>query len=353
MIVRSSGGAPDNHPRESTPHVYPAWEGTLRDSMVDEQAPDARRDAGSELPPDRCPNCGGPLKSFWDQREALCPKCRIFVEILRPAAASGSPMEPVAEGLVHRLGLAKYHLMSEELDEEEIEAESLKIELEAGPPTRDSPPVESASPAPIADEPLEVAVAPVGERGPEEGEEAQPEPQAPASDVPAPSEEDTEAPLEPLPPPEVSLEQIPPAPEAELAPEHEVYGEQGSQLLIEEPLTAGPRYPQIPPPPETIAESPAASARAASNRPRRPPRSHRVVFYVGGMNVAFGGAVLLLGSFLHDFFRVPFVGQSYEAYGPLNLFAAQLGAVFVALGLAAMAAASRRGRRPSRRAVGG
>src|SRR6266498_2991630 len=139
MIERSYRCSSDNHPRESTPHVYPAREGTLQDSMVEEQAPDAPRDAGSELPPDRCPNCGGPLKSFWDQPEALCPKCRIFVEILRPAAASGSMMEPVAEGLVHRLGLAKYHLMSEELDEEEPEAEPPKVEFEAGPPMRDSP----------------------------------------------------------------------------------------------------------------------------------------------------------------------------------------------------------------------
>src|SRR5207247_4401808 len=65
----SSGGVSDNHPREPTTHVYPAREGTLQDSMADEPAPRAPPDGGSELPSDRCPNCGGPLKSFWDQPE--------------------------------------------------------------------------------------------------------------------------------------------------------------------------------------------------------------------------------------------------------------------------------------------
>ena len=118
--------------------------------MAQEQAPDAPQDAGSELPTDRCPNCGGPLKSFWDQPEALCPKCRIFVEILRPGGTKGSPSEPVAEGLVHRLGLAKYHLMSEELDEEELADEPQNVELEAGPPERypPAPPASLREPSP-------------------------------------------------------------------------------------------------------------------------------------------------------------------------------------------------------------
>ncbi|HYU06237.1 MAG TPA: zinc ribbon domain-containing protein [Thermoplasmata archaeon] len=323
--------------------------------MVDEPAPEAPPDAGSELPPDRCPNCDGPLKSFWDQPEALCPRCGIFVEILRPRGVTGSPAEPVAEGLVHRLGLAKYHLMSEELDEEEIEAEPQQVELEAGPPARypPAPSAESPPPEPAAGEAPETTAVSVEERGPDEGEKETPESPVPESDAPIPTDEYDQTPPEPLPEPEVTIEEIPPPPEAEAAPEVEFYGEQGSQLLIEEPVEAVSRYREIPPPPMAVAESVQTAARAPSTRPPRPRRSHRVVFYVGGVNVAFGGAVLVFGSFLHDFFRVPLIGQSYNAFGSLNLFAAQLGALFMALGLAAMAAAARRGRRQSRRAAGG
>ncbi len=156
-----------------------------------------------------------------------------------------------------------------------------------------------------------------------------------------------------MPEPEITLEQIPPPPDAEAAPEVEVYGEQGSQLVIEEPVEAVSRYREVPPLPMAQAESVTAAARVSSTRPLRPRRSHRVIFYAGGVNVAFGGAVLVFGSFLHDFFRVPFIGETYDAFGPLNLFAAQLGALFVVLGVVAMTAAARRGRRPSRQTAGG
>src|SRR6266545_1808535 len=165
-------------------------------------------------------------------------------------------------------------------------------------------------------------------------------PPAPESDSPVPIEESDETPPEPLPQPEITVEEIPPPPEAEAAPEVEVYGEQGSQLLVEEPVEAGARYREAPPPPIARAAAVQAAARVPSARAPRPRRSHRVIFYVGGVNVAFGGVVLLFGSFLHDFFRVPFIGRSYTAFGSLSLFAAQLGVLLVVVGLAAMAAAA-------------
>ncbi len=323
--------------------------------MADEPAPHAPPDEGSELPTDLCPNCGGPLKSFWDQPEALCPKCRIFVEILRARGAPGSPAESVAESLHHRLGLAKYHLMSEELDEEELEDEQQKVELEAGPPDRypPAPPAESPPPEPAAVEASGATAIPVDDGPSTEGDQEPPEPPAPESDASIPTSEFDETPPEPLPQPEITLEEIPPPPDAEAAPEVEVYGEQGSQLVIEEPVVAVSRYREVPPLPMAQAESVQAAARVSSTRPLRPRRSHRVIFYVGGVNVAFGGAVLVFGSFLHDFFRVPFIGESYNAFGSLNLFAAQVGALFVALGVVAMVAAARRGRRRSRPLAGG
>ncbi len=323
--------------------------------MADEQKAQAPPDEASDLASDRCPNCDGPLKSFWDQPESLCPKCRIFVEILRPRGVSGLSSEPVSEGLHHRLGLAKYHLMSEELDEEELEDEQPKVELEAGPPERypPAPSVESPRPEVALSEPPGTVPVSASEPPRKEREEPPEPPAAESSDAGIPGEETGETPGESFPEPEVTVEEIPPPPEAEAAPEVEVYGEQGPQLLIEEPVEAVPQYREVPPPPIAMAESAQAAVRAPVTRPPRPRRSHRVVFYAGGVNVAFGGAVLFLGSFLHDFFRVPFIGESYGAFGPLNLFAAQLGAVFVALGLAAMAASARRGRRRSRQAAGG
>jgi len=321
--------------------------------MDDEPAPRAPPDGGSELPPDRCPNCGGPLKSFWDQPEALCPECRIFVEILRAGSVRGSPSEPVAESLHHRLGLAKYHLMSEELDEEDLEDEPQKVELEAGPPERypPAPPAERLPPEPAAVEASGATAIAVEDRS-TEGDLEPPEPPAPESDASIPTEDD-ETPPEPLPQPEITVEEIPPPTDAEAAPEVEVYGDQGSQLVIEEPVERVPRYREVPPLPMAQAESVQAAGRVSSTRPLRPRRSHRVIFYAGGVNVAFGGAVLVFGSFLHDFFRVPFIGESYGVFGPLNLFAAQLGAIFVVLGVVAMTAAARRGRRPTRQTAGG
>ncbi len=321
--------------------------------MDDEPAPRAPPDGGSELSPDRCPNCGGPLKSFWDQPEALCPECRIFVEILRAGSVRGSPSEPVAESLHHRLGLAKYHLMSEELDEEDLEDEPQKVELEAGPPERypPAPPAERLPPEPAAVEASGATAIAVEDRS-TEGDLEPPEPPAPESDASIPTEDD-ETPPEPLPQPEITVEEIPPPTDAEAAPEVEVYGEQGSQLVIEEPVERVPRYREVPPLPMAQAESVQAAGRVSSTRPLRPRRSHRVIFYAGGVNVAFGGAVLVFGSFLHDFFRVPFIGESYGVFGPLNLFAAQLGAIFVVLGVVAMTAAARRGRRPTRQTAGG
>lgn len=82
------------------------------------------------------------------------------------------------------------------------------------------------------------------------------------------------------------------------------------------------------------------TAAAAHLRPRG---WHRVLFYAGSILVAFGGSGLALGSLLHDVFRVPFFGQSYDAFGSVNVSTAFFGALFLLAGIAAMVVGARAG----------
>lgn len=92
---------------------------------------------------------------------------------------------------------------------------------------------------------------------------------------------------------------------------------------------------------ETISE--AQSGAAVLPRPRG---WHRVLFYAGSALVAFGGSGLALGSVLHDVLRVPLFGQSYDAFGNLNLSTAFFGALFLLAGIAAMVVGARAGASP-------
>lgn len=92
---------------------------------------------------------------------------------------------------------------------------------------------------------------------------------------------------------------------------------------------------------ETVEAETEASVEAES--PVKPRRRDRIIFYVGAVHVVLGGAGLLLGSILHDLFRVPFIGQAYEAFGPLNVSAAGLGGLLLAAGVGAMALGARGG----------
>ena len=67
---------------------------------------------------------------------------------------------------------------------------------------------------------------------------------------------------------------------------------------------------------------------------------------------ALGGPGLVLGSFLHDFLRVPWVGQTYEAFGPLNVLAASIGGVLLLGGVIAIGLGLRGGILRSGRASG-
>jgi len=76
------------------------------------------------------------------------------------------------------------------------------------------------------------------------------------------------------------------------------------------------------------------------------------VYYVGVFYVTIGGAGLVLGSFLHDLFRVPLFGESYTAFGRLNVGAVFIGMVLLGVGFAAMAVGMHRTPMRTRGAAG-
>ena len=320
--------------------------------MVKKKRPKARPTPEPTLPTDRCPNCDGPLKIILDQPEALCPACGIYVEVLRPLMPTEAPVESGPDAVRRRRDLAKFYLTYEDLEveltdvEAEVQEEIEKPEPEEAP----EPTVQEAVPsAPMALPPAETTP---------------PVPVEVPAPIPLPSPEPTPEPEEIVPPPspeppEVILESEPTPTEAEAGSIVEDAGSGGTtELIVKEPLSWA-RYPEERAPETWVEEGvepEAAAAAAEAEAPSavvKPRRADRVIFYVGATNVVFGGTGLILGSFLHDMFRVPFMGQAYEAFGHLNLTAAFFGAIFLAAGLGAMAFGARRGSRRKERAAGG
>ena len=66
----------------------------------------------------------------------------------------------------------------------------------------------------------------------------------------------------------------------------------------------------------------------------------------------FDRVLLVLGSFLHDLFRVPLFGESYTAFGRLNVGAVFIGMVLLGVGFAAMAVGMHRTPMRTRGAAG-
>ncbi len=326
--------------------------------MVKKKRPKARPTPEPTLPTDRCPNCDGPLKIISDQPEALCPACGIYVEVLRPLVATEAPVESGPDAVRRRRDLAKFYLTYEDLEEEltDVEAE-VQEEIEKPEPGEASEPtVQEAVPSTAtALPPAEVPPPP---------ETTPPVPVEVPAPIPLPSPEPTPEPEEIVPPPspeppEVIVESERAPGEAEAGSIVEDAGSGGTtELIVKEPPYWA-RYPEEPAPETWVEEAVEREAAAAAAEAEAPSavatlrRADRVIFYVGATNVAFGGSGLLLGSVLHDMFRVPFMGQAYEAFGPLNLTAALFGAIFLAVGLGVMAFGARRGSRRKERAAGG
>jgi hypothetical protein len=312
--------------------------------------PKARRVTPEPLPEDRCPNCDGPLKILADQPETLCPTCGIYLEILRPLPpGQPAPPETGREAVQRRHDLAKFYLTYEDLGDldEDAEAESPTSE-----PSPASPPGAHESEAPHP--PAELARL-----------------DEPAPEVPTSSEAATEEPTLPVEfaAPEVAPPEEPPSvgepfpsgdnapPEVEVSSaeaivsESPVVDDESGQILLLPPAYEEGAFEEIPAEAPMLEEAVAEDEVAAI--PAKPRRAHRIVFYVGAAQVALGGAGLVLGSLFHDVFRMPYVGRAYEVFGPLNMTAALLGALFVGAGIAAMAFGARRGSPRRARAAGG
>ena len=107
---------------------------------------------------------------------------------------------------------------------------------------------------------------------------------------------------------------------------------------------------EAPAPPEPPAEPTAERTEAVSLRRLR---RDRIAFFLGILLTSSGAFGLVLGSVLHDVFRVPWFGTAYGVFGPLNVTAAALGAALLVPGLIALRFALRGGVTPSTRASEG
>src|SRR5437867_2850918 len=339
--------------------------------MADEEPPRSER----ELDPDRCPNCNGPLRVIADIPERLCPACEIFVEFLQPLATEQPRPEEGPDAVARRLEVARLHLTFETFDEGPERGREQKDVTPEGPPGPDTPVAEAGpapEPVPPPPSPEEPSLEPPAALLPPAKElkalppaEVPPTPSEPEPEAAPPSEPvvppllPTETPAPPVPPgapgPTVPAAPASPWVEAEPAVGEKEFGEEetveayecprcqatvepdakkcpecGTLFGVSVPTQDVPFIVGLPPPkrtkPEHVERAPprvaAAVAKAGTaERALRPSRADRAIFYVGAANVALGGWGLMLGSFLHDFFRVPFMGYAYDAFRSLNLIA--------------------------------
>lgn len=72
----------------------------------------------------------------------------------------------------------------------------------------------------------------------------------------------------------------------------------------------------------------------------------RVLFYVGIVLIVIGGPGLSLGSFAHDIYKIPLIGEAFNAFGWLNVTFLMVGLVFLAAGILLVAFSLRGGLLP-------
>jgi hypothetical protein len=69
----------------------------------------------------------------------------------------------------------------------------------------------------------------------------------------------------------------------------------------------------------------------------------RILFYAGLALIMVGGPGLAFGSWIHDSFNVPIVGESYHAFGWINTMFATVGIVMMVIGIILLALSLRGG----------
>jgi uncharacterized membrane protein len=72
----------------------------------------------------------------------------------------------------------------------------------------------------------------------------------------------------------------------------------------------------------------------------------RVLFYVGIILIVIGGPGLSLGSFAHDIYNIPLIGEAFNAFGWLNVTFLVVGLVLLVVGILLVALSLRGGLLP-------
>jgi hypothetical protein len=72
-------------------------------------------------------------------------------------------------------------------------------------------------------------------------------------------------------------------------------------------------------------------------------RRDRICFYVGSVLLLLGGPIIALGSWLHDWFMVPIVGNTYSEFGWINVTYAEVGFIILIIGIVLFAISLRGG----------
>ncbi|MCK4443547.1 MAG: hypothetical protein KAW09_03320 [Thermoplasmata archaeon] len=65
-------------------------------------------------------------------------------------------------------------------------------------------------------------------------------------------------------------------------------------------------------------------------------RKEKILFYLGVILILVGGPGVALGSWMHDWFRIPFPSSEYDAFdvfGPINRIVALVGLVILIIGI--------------------
>jgi hypothetical protein len=62
-------------------------------------------------------------------------------------------------------------------------------------------------------------------------------------------------------------------------------------------------------------------------------KKERLLFYVGIILIVLGGPGIALGSWLHDWLRIPVGGNAFEVFGHVNRFVAAVGLLVLIVGI--------------------
>ena len=359
------------------------------------------RASSADLPPNECPNCGGPLEFEGGLPEGLCATCGIYVELLKAVEA---PAKPAQDSLLDRKTIEG----AIKKDLEQISREhGLKTSGKKGDLTARLNRYVEVRDASVFDAPDSESERAIARRGlllfllslgvSRKAAEAmaslfgslrafqraaQDDLELLASLSPAEVTRirDAIAHGETVPPPDLEppLEEPkpelvratepadPPAPPvAEAPPPPPPVADADAQLVLEPPAIEPERpletsrllepatepmlvRPSFEPPTEPEMVRPALAERTtttsetvsyeaeAATRSRTRIRRDRWMLYAGTFLQAIGGFGLILGSLLHDVFRIPFLGRNYAAFGSINAVFAVVGVILLMAGLAAI-----------------